>query len=200
MATTYRNYIGGEWGPAASGGTFEDVNPANRDDVIGLFPRSDASDVERATRAAREAFRAWRLVPAPRRAEIVFRAGEILVRRKEELARLMTREMGKVLAEARGDVQEGIDTAYYMAGEGRRLFGHQVPCELPSKFGVAMRVPVGIVAAITPWNFPLAILTGMTTAALVTTPAVDLIPCATASSMLVPRSNVSLIRLRMKTW
>jgi len=167
MATTYRNYIGGEWGPAASGGTFEDVNPANRDDVIGLFPRSDASDVERATRAAREAFRAWRLVPAPRRAEIVFRAGEILVRRKEELARLMTREMGKVLAEARGDVQEGIDTAYYMAGEGRRLFGHQVPCELPSKFGVAMRVPVGIVAAITPWNFPLAIPTWKLLPALV---------------------------------
>ncbi len=159
MPTTYRNYIGGEWVPAASGRTFEDINPANRDDVLGVFPRSDATDVDRAVAAAREAFRTWRLVPAPRRAEIIFRAGEVLVRRKEELARLMTREMGKVLAEARGDVQEGIDTAYYTAGEGRRLFGHQVPCELPAKFGVAMRVPVGIVAAITPWNFPLAIPT-----------------------------------------
>lgn len=167
MAKEYRNYIGGEWIPAASGRTFEDINPADRGEVLGLFPRSDATDVDRAVAAAREAFRTWRLVPAPRRAEIVFRAGEILVRRKEELARLMTREMGKVLAEARGDVQEGIDTAYYMAGEGRRLFGHQVPCELPSKFGVAMRVPVGIVAAITPWNFPLAIPTWKLLPALV---------------------------------
>ncbi len=167
MPTTYRNYIGGEWVPAVSGRTFEDLNPADRSEVLGLFPRSDATDVDRAAGAAREAFRTWRLVPAPKRAEIVFRTGELLIRRKEELARLMTREMGKVLAEARGDVQEGIDTAYYMAGEGRRLFGHQVPCELPSKFGVAMRVPVGVVAAITPWNFPLAIPTWKLLPALV---------------------------------
>ena len=167
MATTYKNYIGGEWVPAASGRTFEDLNPANREEVLGVFPRSDATDVDRAVRAAQEAFRSWRLVPAPRRAEIVFRAGEIMVRRKEELARLMTREMGKVLTEARGDVQEGIDTAYYMAGEGRRLFGHQAPCEMPSKFGVAIRVPVGVVAAITPWNFPVAIPTWKLLPALV---------------------------------
>ncbi len=167
MTTTYRNHVGGEWLPAASGRTFEDLNPADRGDVLGSFPRSDARDVDRAVNAAREAFRAWRLWPAPRRAEIIYRAGELLVRRKEELARLMTREMGKVLAESRGDVQEGIDTVYYMAGEGRRLFGHQVPCELPSKFGVAMRVPVGIVAAITPWNFPLAIPTWKLMPALV---------------------------------
>jgi alpha-ketoglutaric semialdehyde dehydrogenase len=153
--------------PAASGRTFEDRNPADREEVLGVFPRSDAADVERAVTAAREAFRSWRLVPAPRRAEIVFRAGEMLVRRKEEVARLMTREMGKVIAEARGDVQEGIDTAYYMAGEGRRLFGHHAPCELPNKFGVAMRVPVGVVAAITPWNFPLAIPTWKLLPALV---------------------------------
>ncbi|MBI2459925.1 MAG: aldehyde dehydrogenase family protein [Candidatus Rokubacteria bacterium] len=159
MTTTYRNYIGGEWVEAASGRTFEDLNPANKEDLLGRFPRSDAADVDRAVEAAREAFKSWRLYPAPRRAEIVFRAGELLLKRKEELARLMVREMGKVLKEARGDVQEGIDTAYYMAGEGRRLFGHHVPCELPSKFGVAMRVPVGVVAAITPWNFPLAIPT-----------------------------------------
>ncbi len=167
MATTYKNHIAGEWVAAASGRTFEDRNPANREEVLGVFPRSDAADVERAVAAAQAAYRSWRLVPAPRRAEIVFRAGEILVRRKEELARLMTREMGKVLAEARGDVQEGIDTAYYMAGEGRRLFGRQAPCEMPSKFGVAMRVPVGIVAAITPWNFPLAIPTWKLLPALV---------------------------------
>jgi acyl-CoA reductase-like NAD-dependent aldehyde dehydrogenase len=167
MTTTYKNHIAGEWVAAASGRTFEDLNPANREEVLGVFPRSDAADVERAVAAAQEAFRSWRLVPAPRRAEIVFRAGEILVRRKEELARLMTREMGKVLAESRGDVQEGIDTAYYVAGEGRRLFGHQAPCEMPSKFGVAMRVPVGIVAAITPWNFPLAIPTWKLLPALV---------------------------------
>jgi aldehyde dehydrogenase (NAD+) len=167
MATAYRNYIGGEWVPAASGRTFEDRNPADRDEVLGVFPRSDATDVDRAVAAAREAFGTWRLVPAPRRAEIVFRAGEMLVRRKEELSRLMTREMGKVIAEARGDVQEGIDTAYYMAGEGRRLFGRQAPCELPNKFGVAIRVPVGVVAAITPWNFPLAIPTWKLLPALV---------------------------------
>jgi len=167
MATTYKNYIAGEWVPAASGRTFEDLNPANRDEVLGVFPRSDATDVDRAVTAAQATFRSWRLVPAPRRGEIVFRAGEILVRRKEELARLMTREMGKVLTEARGDVQEGIDTAYYMAGEGRRLFGHQAPCEMPSKFGVAIRVPVGVVAAITPWNFPLAIPTWKLLPALV---------------------------------
>jgi aldehyde dehydrogenase (NAD+) len=167
MATTYRNYIGGEWVAAASGRTFEDRNPADREEVLGVFPRSDAADVDRAVAAAREAFRSWRLVPAPRRAEIVFRAGEMLVRRKEEVARLMTREMGKVIAEARGDVQEGIDTAYYMAGEGRRLFGRHAPCELPNKFGVAIRVPVGVVAAITPWNFPLAIPTWKLLPALV---------------------------------
>ncbi len=159
MSTRYKNLIGGEWVDAVSGQTFRDINPADREDILGEFPRSAAEDVGRAVQAAQEAFKDWRLTPAPKRGEIIFRAGEILVSRKEELARLMTREMGKVLKEARGDVQEGIDTAYYMAGEGRRLFGHHVPCELPNKFGVAMRVPVGVVAAITPWNFPLAIPT-----------------------------------------
>ena len=159
MAERYKNLVAGEWVDAVSGRMFQDLNPADRDDVLGEFPRSGAEDVDRAVRAAQEAFKSWRLTPAPKRGEIIFRAGEILVKRKEELSRLMTREMGKVLKEARGDVQEGIDTAYYMAGEGRRLFGHHVPCELPNKFGVAMRVPVGVVAAITPWNFPLAIPT-----------------------------------------
>ena len=159
MATVYQNYIGGEWVSAASGRTFDDVNPADRDDLLGRFPRSDASDVDRAVQAAREGFARWRRVPAPRRADVVSRAGQILRQRKDELGRLMTREMGKVLTEALGDVQEGIDTAEYMAGEGRRLFGVQAPCELPQKFGVAIRVPVGVVAAITPWNFPMAIPT-----------------------------------------
>jgi aldehyde dehydrogenase (NAD+) len=159
MAHVYQNYIGGEWVSAASGQTFDDLNPADTGDLIGRFPRSDARDVARAVQAAQEGFARWRRVPAPRRAEVIRRAGDILRRRKDEIARLMTREMGKVLAEALGDVQEGIDTADYMAGEGRRLFGVQAPCELPQKFGVAVRVPVGVVAAITPWNFPLAIPT-----------------------------------------
>src|SRR3990172_759838 len=159
MAARYKNLIGGQWVDAVSGRTFPDLNPSDRDDILGEFPRSGADDVAQAVQAAVEAFKSWRLTPAPKRGEIIFKAGEILIKRKEELSRLMTREMGKVLKEARGDVQEGIDTAYYMAGEGRRLFGHHVPCELPNKFGVAMRVPVGVVAAITPWNFPLAIPT-----------------------------------------
>jgi len=155
MAHGYQNYIGGEWVPAASGQTFDDLNPADRDDLIGRFPRSDARDVDRAVQAAQEGFARWARVPAPRRAEVVRKAGETLRRRKDELGRLMTREMGKVLTEALGDVQEGIDTAEYMFGEGRRLFGVQAPCELPQKFGVAIRVPVGVVAAITPFNAPL---------------------------------------------
>ena len=159
MAARYKNLIGGQWVDAVSGRTFPDLNPSDREDVLGEFPRSGADDVAQAVQAAVEAFKSWRLTPAPKRGEIIFKAGEILIKRKEELARLMTREMGKVLKEASGDVQEGIDTAYYMAGEGRRLFGHHVPCELPNKFGMAMRVPVGVVAAITPWNFPLAIPT-----------------------------------------
>jgi aldehyde dehydrogenase (NAD+) len=157
MATAYRNLIGGEWVDATGGRTFDDVNPANREEILGAFPRSDATDVDLAVSAAQVAQRSWRNVPAPKRGEIIFKAGEILSARKEELARLMVVEMGKVLKEARGDVQEAIDTAYYMAGEGRRLFGVQAPSELPRKFGVAIRVPVGVVAAITPWNFPIAI-------------------------------------------
>jgi aldehyde dehydrogenase (NAD+) len=156
-AKTYKNLIGGEWVGARSGQTYENLNPANTRDVIGVFQRSDKRDVEDAVSAAREAFARWRLVPAPKRAEIIFRAGEILQERKEEYARLMTREMGKVLKEARGDVQEAIDTAYYMAGEGRRQFGTTVPSELPNKFAMAVRAPVGVCGMISPWNFPMAI-------------------------------------------
>src|SRR6266705_1917623 len=153
----YRNFIDGEWVEASTGETFENRDPADTRDVIGIFPRSGKADVEAAVDAAKRAFRKWRLVPAPRRAEIVFRAGEILSARKEELARDMTAEMGKILKETRGDVQEAIDTAYYMAGEGRRLFGPTVPSELPNKFAMAVRAPIGVCGMITPWNFPMAI-------------------------------------------
>ena len=153
----FKNFIDGEWVESSTGETFEDRNPADIREVVGIFQKSNKSDVETAVAAAKHAFTKWRLVPAPRRAEIVFRAAEILIERKEEYARDMTREMGKVLAETRGDVQEAIDCAYYMAGEGRRLFGPTTPSELPNKFAMAVRQPVGICGMITPWNFPMAI-------------------------------------------
>jgi aldehyde dehydrogenase (NAD+) len=168
MAQSFKNLVGGKWVDAASGRTFEDRNPADRSDLLGAFPRSEAADVARAVEAARAEFDRWRKVPAPRKGEILFRAAELMVKRKEDLARLMVREMGKVLKEARGDVQEGIDMTYYAAGEGRRQFGQQVPAELPNKFAVAVREPIGVIAAITPWNFPFAIPTWKLMPALVT--------------------------------
>ncbi len=166
-STHFDNYIEGKWVPAKSGRRFADRNPADQDDVIGEFPASDAGDVDRAVAAAKKAFDGWRRTPAPKRGEIIFKAGEILVRRKEEIARAMTREMGKVLKEARGDVQEGIDTAYLHAGEGRRLHGFSAPSELPNKAGWTVRAPVGVAGLITPWNFPLAIPTWKSFPALV---------------------------------
>jgi len=154
---TYHNLIGGQWLPAAGGETILNLNPADHSDVIGEFPASTAEDVDRAVAAAKKAFATWRLVPAPKRAEILVRAGNILVQNKEKYAREMTREMGKVLAETRGDVQEAIDEAFYVAGEGRRLFGITTPSELPDKFAMSVRMPVGVVGLITPWNFPMAI-------------------------------------------
>ena len=153
----YRNLIGGEWVDARSGATFTSLSPANREDVVGEFPASGAADVDAAVEAARRAFPAWSLLPAPKRGEILFRIARLLAEHKEELSRLMTREMGKVLPEARGDVQEAIDVAYYMAGEGRRLFGQTVPSEMPDKFAMSIRRPIGVVGIITPWNFPVAI-------------------------------------------
>jgi alpha-ketoglutaric semialdehyde dehydrogenase len=153
----FKNFIDGEWVESASGETFENRNPADTRDLVGIFQKSNKEDVNAAVDAAKRAFARWRLVPAPRRAEMVFRAAEILMERKEEYARDMTREMGKVLAETRGDVQEAIDCAYYMAGEGRRMFGPTTPSELPNKFAMAVRQPVGICGMITPWNFPMAI-------------------------------------------
>src|SRR2546422_246972 len=153
----FKNFIDGEWVESSTGETFENCNPADSRDVVGIFQKSGKEDVDVAVDAAKRAFARWRLVPAPRRAEVVYKAAEMLIERKEEYARDMTREMGKILKETRGDVQEAIDTAYYMAGEGRRLFGPTTPSELPNKFAMAVRQPLGVCAMITPWNFPMAI-------------------------------------------
>src|SRR6188472_3113736 len=155
-AQTFKNFIGGEWVDAASGETFESTSPATGE-TIGIFPRSGAEDVDRAVAVANEAFADWRLVPAPKRGEILFRLARLLEQEKTALTDLMTREMGKVKAEAGGDVQEAIDITYYMAGEGRRLFGHTTPSELRDKWNMSIRQPIGVVGAITPWNFPVAI-------------------------------------------
>jgi alpha-ketoglutaric semialdehyde dehydrogenase len=157
MNKRYLNYIAGKWIEARSGKFFKNINPANKQDIIGEFPSSSSDDVEQAVRAAQKALPAWRSMPAPKRGELLLKAANLLVSRKEELARDMTREMGKVLKETRGDVQETIDTAFYMAGEGRRLFGRTTPCELQNKTALAFRVPIGVVGVITPWNFPMAI-------------------------------------------
>ena len=156
-ARVYKNFIDGEWGEASTGETFENRNPADVLDLVGIFQKSGKADVDAAVDAARRAFQRWRLVPAPRRAEILYRAAELLIERKEDFALDMTREMGKILKETRGDVQEAIDTGFYMAGEGRRMFGPTVPSELPNKFAMAIRQPLGVCAMITPWNFPMAI-------------------------------------------
>ncbi len=153
----HKNFINGEWVEARAGRSLENRNPANREELIGIFPSSTQEDVNDAVEAAKAAFAKWRLLPAPRRAEILYRTAETLVKRKEDLARDMTREMGKPLSETRGDVQEAIDMTYYMAGEGRRLFGQTVPSELPNKFAMSVRDPLGVVGLITPWNFPMAI-------------------------------------------
>jgi alpha-ketoglutaric semialdehyde dehydrogenase len=154
---TYSNYINGEWRPSTGGEWFENINPADTRDVVGRFPISNREDVELAVEAARSAFDGWRRTPAPRRAEILFRLGEILIRRKDLYAQDMTREMGKVLKETGGDVQEAIDCTYYTAGEGRRLHGYTTPAEMPNKFAMCVRQPVGLCGLITPWNFPMAI-------------------------------------------
>jgi acyl-CoA reductase-like NAD-dependent aldehyde dehydrogenase len=153
----FKNFINGEWVESRTGKAYENRNPANTDELIGMFVSSSAEDVDAAVEAAKEAYKSWRLVPAPKRAEILFRAAELLLQRKEEFSKDMTREMGKVLAEARGDVQEAIDMTYYMAGEGRRLFGQTTPSELPNKFAMSMRQSIGVCGMITPWNFPMAI-------------------------------------------
>jgi aldehyde dehydrogenase (NAD+) len=186
LQTQYQNYIGGKWQSAQSGQTFPNYNPATGE-LLGHFPLSGETEAKAAVAAAHTAFEKWRLVPAPKRGEILFRAGELLKQHKEDLARTMTQEMGKVLKETRGDVQEGIDMAYYMGGEGRRLFGYTVPVELPNKSGLALRDPVGVVACITPWNFPIAI------------PTWKMFPALVAGNTIVfkPASDTPLSALRL---
>jgi aldehyde dehydrogenase (NAD+) len=187
---SHGNYIGGQWVPAASGRTFENRNPADTSDLVGTFADSGPEDVERAVAAAREAFPRWRALPAPKRGEVLYRAAEILVRGKEDFARDMTREMGKVLPETRGDVQEAIDMTYYMAGEGRRQFGQTTPSELQNKFQMSVRMPVGVAGLITPWNFPMAIPSWKTMPALVLGNTVVIKPASDT-----PLSVVNLVKV-----
>ncbi|HST06369.1 MAG TPA: aldehyde dehydrogenase family protein [Chloroflexia bacterium] len=181
-----RNYIGGKRVEGSTGKTFESRNPATGE-LLGVLTTSNAADVNKAVEAADKAFKTWRLTPAPRRGEILFKAGQMLIERKEDLARLMTQEMGKVLAEARGDVQEAIDMTFYMAGEGRRMMGETVPSELPNKFVMAVRDPIGVIGAITPWNFPIAI------------PSWKLMPALIAGNTVVfkPASDTPLLALEL---
>jgi alpha-ketoglutaric semialdehyde dehydrogenase len=181
-----KNFINGQWVEGSTGKTFESRSPATGE-LLGVLTISDRSDVNRAVEAAQAAFKKWRLVPAPHRGEILLKATQILAERKEELARLMTQEMGKVLAEARGDVQEAIDMTFYMAGEGRRLAGRVVPSELPNKFAMAVRDPIGVVGAITPWNFPIAI------------PSWKLMPALIAGNTVVfkPASDTPLLAIEL---
>ena len=187
---TYHNYIDGAWVPSTSGELFENRNPANRDDLIGLFPKSNDRDVADAVDAARRAYDRWRLVPAPRRAEILFRAAQLFAEHKEALAHDMTREMGKVLAETRGDVQEAVDMTFFMAGEGRRQYGQTVPSELRDKFAMSVRQPLGVCAVITPWNFPMAIPSWKTIPALVCGNTVVFKPAT-----LTPLSAVNFVKI-----
>lgn len=166
MAELFRNFIGGKWVESSSGRTFERRNPATGE-LIGTFTSSTAADVDAAVEAASKAFKSWRLYPAPKRGEILYRAARILEERKEELAREMTQEMGKIFTEAAGDVQEAIDMTYYMAGEGRRMFGQTTPSELRNKFNMSVRKPLGVAGLITPWNFPMAIPSWKMTPALI---------------------------------
>jgi aldehyde dehydrogenase (NAD+) len=155
----FKNFIGGDWVPPISGEYFENLNPADVSDAIGRFPMSGSADVDKAVESARRGFEVWRATPAPARGDVLRRIGDIMSKRKDEIADLMTREMGKPLTETRGDVQEGIDTAYYAATEGRRLFGHTVPSEMRNKWAMSFRRPIGVAGIITPFNFPMAIPT-----------------------------------------
>jgi aldehyde dehydrogenase (NAD+) len=196
LTETFQNYIGGKWVDARDGRTFTSINPADTDEIVGIFQRSGEQDVVAAIDAAQGTYPSWSRVPAPARAEIILRAGLLLERHKEELARLETVEMGKVLDEGRGDVQEGIDMAKYMAGEGRRLFGETVPSELRDKFAMMVRHPIGVVGLITPWNFPVAIPTWKLFPALlcgntvVFKPAEDTPACATRLVQLLEEAGI----------
>src|SRR6266496_1138959 len=193
MSETFKNFIGGQWVAPATGAYFENRNPADRDDIIGCFPRSGPDDVARAVASAQRGFALWSKTPAPVRGEVLHRVGDLLVERKETIARAMTREMGKVLAETRGDVQEGIDTAFYAATEGRRLFGRVVPSELRHKWAMSFRRPIGVTGLITPFNFPLAIPTWKMFPALVCGNAVIFKPAED-----VPHTGTLLVEILLE--
>jgi aldehyde dehydrogenase (NAD+) len=188
-AAIFNNYIDGAWVPSRSGQLSENRSPADHRDVVGLFQQSTAEDAAAAIDAAARAFEEWRLVPAPKRAELLFHAARLLADRKEAFARDMTREMGKVLEETRGDVQEAIDMTYFMAGEGRRQYGQTVPSELRDKFAMSIRQPLGVTAMITPWNFPMAIPSWKIAPALVCGNTVVFKPAT-----LTPLSAVNFVR------
>jgi len=193
MARTFRNLIGGQWVAPVSGEYFENRNPADTRDLVGRFPESGAVELAKAVQSASRGFEQWKRVPAPARGDMLRKLGDLLAREKESLAELMTREMGKVLAETRGDVQEGIDTAYYAASEGRRLFGHTVPSELRRKWAMSFRRPIGVAGLITPFNFPLAIPTWKMFPALVCGNAVILKPAEDA-----PHTATRLVELALE--
>ena len=193
MAKTFKNFIAGAWVAPSTGEYYENRNPADWRDLIGRFPSSGKRDVARAVRSAARGFEAWRRVPVPQRGDVLRRIGDLLVRDKEDIARSMTREMGKVLAEARGDVQEGIDTAYYAAGEGRRRMGYTVPSELRNKFAMTLRRPVGVAGIITPFNFPMAIPTWKIFPALLCGNAVVFKP-----SVDVPHTGTRLVEILLE--
>jgi alpha-ketoglutaric semialdehyde dehydrogenase len=186
----FKNFIAGEWVKSSSGATIENRNPADRSQVLGVFQKSTPTDVGEAVAAASKAYKSWRLVPAPKRAEILFRVAQILVQRKEEFAKQMTQEMGKVLNETRGDVQEAIDMSYFTAGEGRRLYGQTTPAELPNKFAMSVRMPLGVCSLITPWNFPMAIPSWKLIPALVCGNTVVLKPATDT-----PQSSYNLVKV-----
>jgi aldehyde dehydrogenase (NAD+) len=189
-ADVFQNFVDGQWAASSSGAVFENRNPANHDDLIGVFQESTPADAERAIAAAARAYDEWRLVPAPKRAELLFRAARLIAERKEQFARDMTREMGKVLEEARGDVQEAIDMTFFMAGEGRRMYGQTVPSELRDKFAMSVRQPLGVCGIITPWNFPMAIPSWKIVPALVCGNTVVFKP-----SSLTPLSAVNFVKV-----
>ncbi|HYU52467.1 MAG TPA: aldehyde dehydrogenase family protein, partial [Gemmatimonadaceae bacterium] len=189
----FNNFIGGKWVAPESGEYFDNRNPADRGDVIGKFPLSDRRDVDRAVESAKRGFAQWRSTPAPARGDVLRAVGDIMTKRKEEIADAMTREMGKPLTETRGDVQEGIDTAYYASSEGRRLFGKTVPSELRNKWAMSYRRPIGIAGLICPFNFPMAIPTWKMFPALVCGNAVVFKPAED-----VPHTGTILVEILLE--
>ncbi|MBI5181500.1 MAG: aldehyde dehydrogenase family protein [Nitrospirae bacterium] len=190
MPEAYKNFINGEWIPSKTGAAFNDINPANKDEIVGVFPKSGREDINMAVEAASAAFDKWRRTPAPARAEIIYNVEKLLRKKKETIAKTATKEMGKILDETKGDVQEAIDTAFYMAGEGRRLFGDTTTSELKNKFCMSVRMPVGVVGLICPWNFPVAIPSWKLFPALICGNTVVLKPASDA-----PASSMELVQL-----